>query len=150
MAGRVNGGGSVLIVARPGSWRDALQAMLDEIPRIETIHLASDAASALLSAAAHCPDLALLDTDLPGGWAWTLTHELKMVCPHTRSLVLTNELPHPERPGTVPVDAVLVKGCSATVLFEALESLLPEQKRDPQRENEKALQIEEVMLPNPI
>jgi len=136
-----------LIVARPGPWRDALQAMLIEIPRIEMIHLASDAASGMRAAVALCPDLVVLDTDQPGGWEWTVAHKLKAACPHARSLVLTNEFPDPEHPGTVPVDAVLLKGCSATVLFEALESLLPEQRRDPQRENEKAPQIEEVMRP---
>ncbi len=133
MAEQAGGGVSALVVARPGAWRDALQATLIEIPRMETIRLADDASAGLRSAAEHCPDLVLLDTDLPGGWAWTFTHELKMVCPHARSLVLTNEIPGPERPGQVPVDVVLVKGCSATVLFEALESLLPEQKRDPQK-----------------
>ena len=150
MAGQTDVGASAFIMARPGAWRDALQAMLDEIPRIETMHLAREVVSALRLAAVHGPDLVLLDTDLPGGGAWTFTDELMTVCPHARSLVLTNERIDPERPGAVSVDAVLVKGCSATVLFEALESLLPKQECDPQRENEKARQIEEVIRPNPI
>ena len=133
MAGQTDGGASALIVARPGAWRDALQAMLDEIPRIETIHLAREVVSALRLAAVHSPDLVLLDTDLPGGGAWAFTDELKIECPHVRSLLLTSELPDPERSGTAPADAVLAKGCSATVLFEALEALLPGPKRDSQQ-----------------
>lgn len=89
--GQLGGGASALIVARPGPWRDALQAVLIEIPRIETIHLASDAASGMRAAVALCPDLVVLDTDQPGGWEWTVAHKLKAACPHARSLVLTND-----------------------------------------------------------
>jgi DNA-binding NarL/FixJ family response regulator len=122
---RSDGGLSALIVARPGSWRDALQATLVEIPRIETIQLAGDAASAYLSIAMHCPDLVLLDADLPGGCAWTFSHELGTVCPDARSLVLADGLSDAESSGVISVDAVVVKGSPATALFEALESLLP-------------------------
>ena len=132
MAVQFDGAASALIVAQPGSWRDALLAMLDEIPRIETIHLARDVVSALRSAATYCPDLVLLDTDLPGGWTSSFPGELKALCPHVRSLVLTHEFPDPDQFGTLPADAVLVKGCSAAVLFEALESLLPTRERDSQ------------------
>lgn len=147
MAGQTDGGASALIVAQPGAWRDALLAMMDEIPQIDMIHLAREAVSALRSAAANCPDLVLLDADLLGGSAADFSGELKAVCPHTRSLVLSSE--SPDRPETISVDALLAKGCSAATLFEALESLLLEQKRDPQRDKDKARQIEEVMRPNP-
>jgi DNA-binding NarL/FixJ family response regulator len=121
---------TALIVARPGSWRDALLAMLDEIPRIETIHLAKDAVSALRWVATVCPDLVLLDTDLPGGWTSSFLGELKALCPRLRSLVLTNDPLDLDQSDNLQVDAVLVKGCSATVLFEVLESLLPRGDRD--------------------
>lgn len=124
-------GVSALIVARPGPWRDALQATLAEIPRIETVRLAGDAASAFLSVARHCPDLVLLDADLPGGCAWTFSRELGTACPHARSLVLADRAPWgTEVGGAVSADAVVVKGSRAIVLFQALESLLPEHPGD--------------------
>ena len=133
MAGQTDCGASALIVAEPGSWRDALLAMLDEIPRIATIHLARDAGSALRSAAASCSDLVLLDADLPGGSAASFLRELEAVCPHTRSLVLTSEPPN--HSGTLLPDAVLIKGCSAAVLFQVLESLMPDSGGDSQTTN---------------
>jgi len=125
MMARANGGASVLVAARPGSWRDALQATLVEIPRIAMIHVANDAASVFHKVATHCPDLVLLDVDLPGGCAWTFFHELGTVCPHARLLVLADRLPEVEVSAMVLADAVVIKGSPATALFEALESLLP-------------------------
>jgi DNA-binding NarL/FixJ family response regulator len=127
--GKLNGSASALIVARPGPWRDALEAMLVETPQIEAIHLADDAVTALRAAAALNPDLLLLDTDLPGDQTWNLTRQLKAVCPSARSLVLVDDLQDLGcKDGTA--DIVVVKGCPAAVLFEALESLLPESDRD--------------------
>jgi DNA-binding NarL/FixJ family response regulator len=98
---------------------------LVEVPRIESIHLAGNAAEAFLSIAVYCPDLVLLDADLPGGCAWTFSRELGAVCPHARSLVLADGLSGVEGSGAFSIDAVVIKGSPATALFEALESLLP-------------------------
>jgi DNA-binding NarL/FixJ family response regulator len=115
---------SALIVAQPGLWRDALIATLDEVQWIEAIHLAKEPVAALRSTAANCPDLVLLDADFPGDTVACFLRDLEQACPHTRSLVLSSDPPDPSV--KLSADAVLIKGCSSAVLFQVLESLLPD------------------------
>lgn len=123
----VGGGASALIVANPGPWRDGLQATLMEISQIKTIYLASDASPALLVVSTHRPALVLLDASLPGEEVCPLVEWLRAKWPQTTCLALVDDNQQRGKAKAAGADAVLVKGCPATVLFETLESLLPEQ-----------------------
>jgi DNA-binding NarL/FixJ family response regulator len=113
-----------LIVALPGPWRDGLRAMLMEIPRIKSIHLADDASAALSAVAVDRPALVVLDAGLLGDAAWALTERLRARWPQTLCLVLVDDNQQRRKARASGADAVLVKGCPAAALFETIESLL--------------------------
>jgi DNA-binding NarL/FixJ family response regulator len=121
-------GRSALIVARPGSLRDVLCVLLQTMPQIQTVDLASDVSSALEAAAGHRLILVLTDASPSNGrdTASTAVRMIKAREPATRCLVLADDVHQRQAVESAGADVALVKGFPAGELLEVIEGLLPE------------------------
>jgi DNA-binding NarL/FixJ family response regulator len=115
---------SALIVARSFDLREGLHSLLTVTPRISSIAQAGDGPSALRQIGRGCPDLVLLDFDLPHEDVLTVLKEIKRQCPEARSLVLTDQPQHQREVRFAGADLVLLKGYPAVRLIAAITELL--------------------------
>jgi DNA-binding NarL/FixJ family response regulator len=132
MGGKVktmaNKGSSALIVARPGSLRDVLRVLIQTMPQIHTVDLASDVPSALEAAAEQRPVLVLVDASLSSQWdaVSSAVRMLKAQEPAARCLVLADDVHQRQAVESAGADVALVKGFPAGELLEVIEGLLLE------------------------
>jgi CheY-like chemotaxis protein len=120
---------SALIAARPGPLQDGLRAMLMIMPHVETVNQVSNASMATRTVAEHHPALVLLDASLTNDGIATIVETIKAKGPHSRCLVLANDVQQQREAYAAGADAALVLGCPAAKLFDIVERLLVEQKR---------------------
>ena len=113
-----------LIVAGPGRFRDSLRALLAAAPQIKAVNKVDDASSALRAVAEHHPDLVLLDGSLSSNEIWTVLRQIKVEQPQTRCIVLGDNGRQQQEARAAGADAILIKGFSATKLFQVIERLL--------------------------
>ena len=113
-----------LIIARPGPLRDSLQAFLLTLSQVGDVRSASDASSALKIISESCPDLVLMDSNLPGDESLTVLSRIRADGPRSRCLFLADDRRQQENAIVAGADVVLLKGCRATELFDAIEKLL--------------------------
>jgi DNA-binding NarL/FixJ family response regulator len=121
-------GSSALIVARPGSLRDVLHVLIQTMPQVQTVGLASDVPSALQAAAEQRPVLVLVDANLSDRQdaASSAVRMLKAQEPAVRCLVLADDVHQRQAIESAGADVALVKGFPAGELLEVIEGLLPE------------------------
>jgi DNA-binding NarL/FixJ family response regulator len=112
-----------LIVAAPGRMRQALDALLAAIPWIQIIAQADNSASALTIIKQHCPKLVLLDANLPNNQAWAFLRVLKAKYPHTRSIVLVDNLQQQAAAQSAQATVTLLKGFPISELYNIIEKL---------------------------
>ena len=119
MANRVQ----ALILARPGSLRDALNTLLASIPGM--VVLAGGPVASLPRMAGRAqPDLVLMDADLSGDEEWAALRQVKAQWPQARCVVLTDDGGKLLDSRAAQADAVLMKGMPAAKLVGVLEGLV--------------------------
>ena len=116
--------GTVLIVARPGELRDGLRALLTTTGKIRHISQADDGPSALAIVGQSCPQVAVLDCNIPDGEVQTLLARIKAACPETRCLVLADSAKQQREAESAGADVTVLKGFPAARLAQTLARLL--------------------------
>lgn len=119
-------GACALIVARPGSLRDGLQALLTAIPQIEIVDQANDIPSARRTALERHPALVLLDSDSTGGEIWLTVRRAKTAWPQAGCVFLANDVQQHQVAEAAGADATLLKGFPAPRLIATIVRLLPQ------------------------
>jgi two-component system response regulator NreC len=79
----------ILIADDHGVLRAGLQVLLNAVSDFEVVGQAADGHEALELAADLCPDVVILDINMPGPDGIEVTRRLKEILPHVRVLILT-------------------------------------------------------------
>lgn len=114
-----------LIVAGPGRWRDAAEALLKSLRPIAWVEHAEDEQSALKVFTEHLPALVLLDAGLPNGQAWSFLRRMKAKWPEPRCIVLVATAEQRSIALEAGADGSLLKGFSAAQLSTIVGEQLP-------------------------
>ncbi len=116
--------GTALIVARPGELRDGLRALLVTTGKIGHISQSEDGPAALALIGRLCPQVAVLDWNIPDGDLPTLVTRIKAECPETKCLVLADGVEQQREADSAGADVTVLKGFPAARLVQTLASLL--------------------------
>jgi DNA-binding NarL/FixJ family response regulator len=119
-----NNGAHTLIVARPGSLRDGLRALIAAIPQIGIVDEADDISSASRIAIEHRPTLVVLDSDTAGGEIWLTVRRAKALWPQAECIFLANDVQQHQAAEAASADAALLKGFPAARLVATIVRLL--------------------------
>jgi len=101
--------------------RFALRVLLEQQPGITVAGEAVDAQDLLAQAQAKCPDLVLLDWELPGQDAVDLVASLRQVCPKVMVIALSGQPGARRLALAADVDAFVSKGDPPERLLAAVE-----------------------------
>ena len=115
--------GTALIVARPGELRDGVRALLSATPKIGQIGQADDGPAALAILGKLCPQVVVLDWNMPAGDLPTLLGKIKSQCPETRCLVLADGIEQQREAVSAGADVAVLKGFPAARLAQTLSGL---------------------------
>ena len=115
---------TALIVARPGEMRDGVRALLAATPKIAHISQADDGPAALAIIRELCPQVAVLDCNIPVGDIPTLLTRIEAACPQTRCLVLADGAEQQREAESAGADVTVLKGFPAARLAQTLAGLL--------------------------
>jgi len=113
-----------LIVARSVDFREGLSSLLAINPGIGPIAQSHDGPSALERISAGCPELVLLDWDLPYEDMMAVMVEIRSHCPQTHCLAFTDHSEKRDEIRSAGADVVLLKGYPAAGLIAAIADLL--------------------------
>ena len=91
-----------------------------------TVDEAGDGHEAVRRAAAHAPDLVLLDLDMPGWDGWTAFSQLDRVAPLVPVVVITARPNQYEKAVKLGVDALMEKPLDFHILLRAIRRLTSE------------------------
>jgi DNA-binding NarL/FixJ family response regulator len=111
----------VLLADDQAKVRSALRLLLVEHPHIEILGEAVDATGLLDWIKAACPDVVLLDWELPGLPAETILCLLHDRCPHLRVIALSTRPEASEAALGAGADAFVSKGDPPEVLLVAIQ-----------------------------
>ncbi len=111
----------ILIADDEPKVRFALRVSLEQHPGFKTIGEAIDAEDLLAQTNVICPDLILLDWDLPGLPAAELLIALRRICPRLRVLVLSEKPEVHQAASRAGASAFVCKGESPDRLRSALD-----------------------------
>jgi len=100
--------------------RFALRALLEQQPGLEVVGEAVDAEDLLAEAEKDCPDLVLLDWELPGPAA-DLLSALRGVCPDVLVIALSGRVTAREAAVAAGADAFVSKGDPPERLLAAID-----------------------------
>ncbi len=115
---------SVLIVARRGALRNALVALVDSIPGIETTMLTDSYEQAVHLASAQTISLTVLDGNLFHRNGWARLQEMRRRATLTRLMVLLGDESKVPVGEELAADAALPQGISPAELVAHIERLL--------------------------
>lgn len=115
----------ILVVDDHELVRIGLRHMLADYPAIQVAAEAGDGESALRLNREVRPDVILLDVCLPGLSGFEVTSRLKQMTPKVGIIILTvhEQAPYPERLLQAGASAYLSKGCPATELVQAINTV---------------------------
>ncbi len=116
--------GTALIIARPGELRDGLRALLWTTGKIGHISQAEDGPAALAIIGRLCPQVAVLDWNIPAGDLPTMVTRIKAECPETKCLVLADGVEQQREAESAGADVTVLKGFPAARLLQTLTMLL--------------------------
>ena len=116
--------GTALIVARPGELRDGVRALLEATGKIGHISQADDGPAALTVIGQLCPQVAVLDCNIPASDLPTLLTRIKAECPETKCLVLVDGVEQQLEAESAGADVTVLKGFPAARLGQTLSRLL--------------------------
>jgi two-component system, NarL family, nitrate/nitrite response regulator NarL len=105
-------------------FRAGVVSTLREVPDIDVVGEANDAASALALARAELPDVTILDIAMPGG-GLTAAREIAVACPATRIVMLTVSEDEDDLLAAVKAGAsgYVLKGAGASELVSVIRSV---------------------------
>lgn len=105
--------------------RVGLRHILADYPSIQIAAEAADGESAIRLAREIRPDVVLLDVCLPGLSGFEVTSRLHQINPSLGIIILTvrDQAPYPERLLEAGASGYLTKGCPATELVEAINTV---------------------------
>lgn len=112
----------ILIADDQPKVRFALRVVLEQRPGSKQVGEAVDAASLLAQARAICPDLVILDWDLPGMPAPDLQIQLRKVCPDLLVIALSGNQEAQRAALGAGADAFVCKCDSPDQLLSAIEA----------------------------
>lgn len=101
--------------------RFALRVLLERQPGLEVVGEATDARDLLEQAKANCPNLVLLDWELPDLAAANLLSALREVCPHLFVIALSGRLEARRAAEAAGVDAFVSKTDPPERLLAAID-----------------------------
>lgn len=109
--------------------RFALRTLLQQQPGLEVLAEAVDAESLLACAAATCPDLILLDWELPGLGPADLLAALRRACPAAHTMVLSSQPEAKRQAAMLGADAFVSKSYPPEELLAAIDQVRAHQPR---------------------
>ncbi len=112
------------IVARPGSLRDSLQALMTTIPQIEVVAETMDLSALFRIRSKVAPDLVLVEADLIGTGLENELRTLQKAYPQAQCIVLVENEEQRCLAESSGVDAAVFKGFRAAKLMAKIEELL--------------------------
>jgi CheY-like chemotaxis protein len=113
-----------LIAIRPGSLQDSLVALMTTMPRVTSVLIAEDAASALSMIAQHRPALVVLEMNLGAEETHAVLKEIKSRWPLTDCIAVADSARQEQESESAGADAVLIKGFTAATFLVTVEGLL--------------------------
>jgi two-component system invasion response regulator UvrY len=115
----------ILVVDDHELVRIGLRHILADYPSIQIAAEAVDGESALRMNREIRPDVVLLDVCLPGLSGFEVTKRLKQASPHLGIIILTvhEQAPYPAQLLEAGASAYLTKGCPATELVQAIQTV---------------------------
>ena len=111
---------TTLLVSPPGIIREATTVMLDSLPQVARVELASGALSAIAQLRKGNSYLLVIDANLPAEEVESLVRWAKQYRPGTRCIVLAKSMVELEQARAAGADAVFLRSSSARQLAEAL------------------------------
>ena len=111
---------TALLVSAPGIIREATTVMLESIPQVGHVELASGALSAIEQFQNGNSTLFVIDANLPVEEVESLVRWSKEHRPDTRCIVLVRGMAELERARIAGADAVFLRSSSARQLAQAL------------------------------
>jgi len=125
----------VLVADDKPEVRSALRLLLEQLPGVTVVGEAIGADSLLAQASALCPDLMLLDWELPGLHAVELLPGLRARCPRLSVIVLSSR-PEDHRPALATgADAFVSKGDAPEQLLKAVSDCSDKQRMCGKKKN---------------
>ena len=115
---------SVLIVASPGELREGLQALLATLAQVGQILVANDGAGALFAIERSCPDLLVVDGNIPASNVQRLLERIREECRYIRCLVLVDGQAEVSEAESNGADRVVLKGYPASQLLQLVSELI--------------------------
>jgi DNA-binding NarL/FixJ family response regulator len=112
--------------------RSGLRALLSLIPEIVVIGEATNGQESLAMVAEQCPDVVLLDVEMPVMDGIEATRRIKSRWPETRVVILTMHATYRKLALLAGADAFLMKGCTADEMRRAISP--PARLREPSSE----------------
>jgi DNA-binding NarL/FixJ family response regulator len=113
----------ILVADDESNVRLALQALLERQPGLEIMGGVGDSRELLGQVKATCPDLVLLDWELPNSTAVALLSELGEACPGLAVIALSGRPERRQEALAAGADAFVSKVDSAEQLLAALHSV---------------------------
>lgn len=114
-----------VIAARPGVIREALQAALVLLPRLEVAGVAGGGLSTLHLVHKQQPALVIIDSGLPEDEILALLRQVKQDLPHVRCLVVAETHRQQQTLLASGADAVMLRSEPTEGLVEALDKIGP-------------------------
>jgi DNA-binding NarL/FixJ family response regulator len=118
--------GALMIVAKSGTWRDSLIALLKTMPGVCVLDPVADCSSALHVVPERQPTVVLADINFLDAPASAWLGELRTKRHSSRCLLFVGSYRMKEEARDAGADAVLLKGFSTPELFDTIRELLKE------------------------
>lgn len=121
----------VLVIAEPGHLRNGLQSLLRTIPQIKILAESQDPSVLFKMDEEMRPELILVDASIIDESNWSALTKIKVACPGTKILVLTDNDQQGQAARKAGADFHLLKGFPASELAHLVEtSLIDDSQED--------------------
>jgi len=115
---------NLVIVAKPGTLRDSLHALMTALPKVSIICETDDISKALEVVTQHSPDLVLLGGDFPVDEMWVFLRLIRKRSPQTFRLILADTVGQKTEMEAPGAEVIRLKGTTPVELVADIERLL--------------------------